>query len=29
VTGGLCAICLYFLAAGLWRQSPDARVDGA
>jgi phosphatidylcholine synthase len=28
VTVGLCAICLYFLAAGLWRQSPDARVDG-
>jgi phosphatidylcholine synthase len=29
VTLGLCAICLYFLAAGLWRQSLDARVDGA
>jgi phosphatidylcholine synthase len=29
VTGGLCAICLYFLAAGLLRRGTDARPDGA
>jgi phosphatidylcholine synthase len=29
VTGGLCAICLYLLAAGLLRRGPDARPDGA
>jgi phosphatidylcholine synthase len=29
VTGGLCAISLYFLAAGLLRQGADARPDGA
>jgi phosphatidylcholine synthase len=28
VTGGLCAICLYFLVAGLWRRQSDA-PDGA
>jgi hypothetical protein len=29
VTGGLCAICLYFLVAGLWRRSAGAGADGA
>jgi phosphatidylcholine synthase len=29
VTGGLCAICVYFLVAGLWRRRPDALADGA
>jgi phosphatidylcholine synthase len=29
VTGGLCAICLYFLVAGLWRRRPEPRADGA
>jgi phosphatidylcholine synthase len=28
VTGGLCAICLYFLVAGLWRRGPEPRADG-
>jgi phosphatidylcholine synthase len=28
VTGGLCAICLYFVVAGLWRRGPEARADG-
>jgi phosphatidylcholine synthase len=29
VTGGLCAIFVYFLVAGLWRRRSDAPADGA
>ena len=27
VTGALCAICIYFVAAGLWRRSSDATAN--